>query len=226
MSLLTPTQVPERTADRRPGVEAAASPDAPAQALRAGAGADGHDPIVRDARPSEHGAEPGHVPGRGRLGPDDDRHDRVDRQRRRHRADRLPGVRWRSCCCLTVLFANFAEALAEARGKAQAQSLRATRQDTLALSARAVGRDGRGLLDRAQDGRPRGRRGRPGHPGRRRDRRGRGLGRRVGDHRRERAGDPRGRRRPLGRHRRHAGPLRPDRRRGHRRAPARASSTG
>ncbi len=34
---------------------------------------------------------------------------------------------------LTVLFANFAEALAEARGKAQAQSLRATRQDTLAF---------------------------------------------------------------------------------------------
>ncbi len=33
---------------------------------------------------------------------------------------------------LTVLFANFAEALAEARGKAQAQSLRATRQDTTA----------------------------------------------------------------------------------------------
>ena len=31
-----------------------------------------------------------------------------------------------------MLFANFAEALAEARGKAQAQSLRATRQDTLA----------------------------------------------------------------------------------------------
>jgi K+-transporting ATPase ATPase B chain len=33
---------------------------------------------------------------------------------------------------VTVLFANFAEALAEARGKAQAQSLRATRQDTIA----------------------------------------------------------------------------------------------
>jgi K+-transporting ATPase ATPase B chain len=33
---------------------------------------------------------------------------------------------------LTVLFANFAEALAEARGKAQAQSLRATRKDTVA----------------------------------------------------------------------------------------------
>src|SRR5262249_23638443 len=34
---------------------------------------------------------------------------------------------------LTVLFANFAEALAEARGKAQADSLRATRQDTSAF---------------------------------------------------------------------------------------------
>ncbi len=34
---------------------------------------------------------------------------------------------------LTVLFANFAEALAEARGKAQADSLRATRQDTQAF---------------------------------------------------------------------------------------------
>lgn len=33
---------------------------------------------------------------------------------------------------ITVLFANFAEALAEARGKAQAQSLRKTREDTAA----------------------------------------------------------------------------------------------
>ena len=31
---------------------------------------------------------------------------------------------------LTVLFANFAEAIAEARGKAQADSLRKTRKDT------------------------------------------------------------------------------------------------
>jgi potassium-transporting ATPase ATP-binding subunit len=37
---------------------------------------------------------------------------------------------------LTVLFANFAEALAEARGKAQADSLRATRQDTPAYRLR------------------------------------------------------------------------------------------
>src|ERR1700722_2354861 len=37
---------------------------------------------------------------------------------------------------LTVLFANFAEALAEARGKAQAESLRKTRQDTPAHKLR------------------------------------------------------------------------------------------
>jgi len=36
----------------------------------------------------------------------------------------------------TVLFANFAEAMAEARGKAQANSLRATRKDTIARRVR------------------------------------------------------------------------------------------
>lgn len=40
---------------------------------------------------------------------------------------------------LTVLFANFAEALAEARGKAQAESLRKTREDTPAKKVFTVG---------------------------------------------------------------------------------------
>ena len=40
---------------------------------------------------------------------------------------------------LTLLFANFAEAIAEARGKAQADSLRKTRQDTPAKWIQAVG---------------------------------------------------------------------------------------
>ena len=40
---------------------------------------------------------------------------------------------------LTLLFANFAEAIAEARGKAQADSLRKTRQDTPAKVIRTVG---------------------------------------------------------------------------------------
>mgnify|MGYP002682729208 CR=1 FL=1 len=40
---------------------------------------------------------------------------------------------------LTLLFANFAEALAEARGKAQAESLRKTRQDTAAKKVMNAG---------------------------------------------------------------------------------------
>ena len=40
---------------------------------------------------------------------------------------------------LTLLFANFAEAIAEARGKAQADSLRKTRQDTPAKVVRTLG---------------------------------------------------------------------------------------
>jgi potassium-transporting ATPase ATP-binding subunit len=40
---------------------------------------------------------------------------------------------------LTLLFANFAEAIAEARGKAQADSLRKTRQDTPAKIIKSVG---------------------------------------------------------------------------------------
>jgi len=39
---------------------------------------------------------------------------------------------------ITVLFANFAEAIAEARGKAQADSLRKTREDTPAKKIFAV----------------------------------------------------------------------------------------
>ncbi len=42
---------------------------------------------------------------------------------------------------LTVLFANFASALAEARGKAQADSLRATRADTPAFRLKSLGSD-------------------------------------------------------------------------------------
>ena len=40
---------------------------------------------------------------------------------------------------ITLLFANFAEAIAEARGKAQADSLRKTREDTLAKKIELVG---------------------------------------------------------------------------------------
>src|ERR1700739_419220 len=42
---------------------------------------------------------------------------------------------------ITVLFANFAEAIAEARGKAQAESLRKTREDTPAKKLLLTGRE-------------------------------------------------------------------------------------
>ena len=115
---------------------------------------------------------------------------------------------------LTVLFGNFAEALAEGRGKAQAASLRSTKAELTGKRLkgdalrdcrreRAAG-GGRGACgDRRPD--PRGWRG------------GRGcrLGERGGDHGRKRPGDPRGRRRPLGGDRGHAGHLGPDQGPGH-----------
>ena len=98
---------------------------------------------------------------------------------------------------LTVLFANLAEAVAEGRGKAQADTLRrAKHRDRRPPAARRRHRGaGPGhrrcrLGDRVvvEAGR--------GHPRRRRRRRGRRQRRRVGDHRRVRPGDPRVRRRP------------------------------
>lgn len=58
--------------------------------------------------------------------------------------DRTQGAIWYNMTIfiillLTVLFANFAEALAEARGKAQAESLRKTREDTPAKKILIVG---------------------------------------------------------------------------------------
>ena len=69
----------------------------------------------------------------------------------------------------TVLFANFAEALAEGRGKAQAAALRGLRKETI---ARADGRRQRGARARLgpAQGRPGGGRGGRGDPGRRRGR--------------------------------------------------------
>jgi K+-transporting ATPase ATPase B chain len=51
----------------------------------------------------------------------------------------------------TVLFANFAEALAEGRGKAQAASLRGAKQDTLAFKLAAASRDAKRTPTRASE---------------------------------------------------------------------------
>ena len=103
----------------------------------------------------------------------------------------------------TVLFANFAEAMAEGRGKAQADTLRKAKGETIAKRYTASGgfeEVASGLL-RAGDiiyveaGQL--------HRRRRRSHRRRRLRRRVGHHRRVRPRHPRSRRRSLRRHRRH-----------------------
>ncbi len=123
---------------------------------------------------------------------------------------------------LTVIFGNFAEAIAEGRGRAQAATLRAMRSETTAR-LRDGGTKNAGELMPGDvvvvDGRR-------GDPGRRHRREGDRVGRRVGDHRRVGAGHPRGRRRPLGRHRRHASALRPRSTSRSRRSRASRSSTG
>ena len=122
---------------------------------------------------------------------------------------------------LTVLFANLAEAVAEGRGKAQAETLRRTKRETVArkligwkpgdTSFRIDEVPGTQLtigdfvvVEAGAD-----------HPRRRRRRRGRRLGRRVRHHRRVGPGHPRVRRRPVRGHRRHEGAVGPDHRADH-----------
>ena len=106
----------------------------------------------------------------------------------------------------TVLFANFAEAVAEGRGKAQAESLKKTRTESQAKLLTGSDKTYRLVPGTSAQGRRyRAGRGRRQHPLRRRGDRGRRLRQRGRDHRRIRARDPRIRRRPLGGDRRHAG---------------------
>jgi K+-transporting ATPase ATPase B chain len=93
---------------------------------------------------------------------------------------------------LTVVFANLAEAVAEGRGKAQAETLRRDQAGNRrpAADRLAAGPDrpprGAGPRHPAPHRRPRGGRGRRDHPRRRRRGRGDRVGGRVGDHRRVR----------------------------------------
>ena len=119
---------------------------------------------------------------------------------------------------ITVLFANLAEAVAEDRGKAQADTPAADPHRHRRPPAAPRRDRGARARYRAADRRPRRRRGRRGHPRRRRHRRGHRHHRRVGDHRRVRPGDPRGRRGPLVGDRRHDGAVRPDPRGDHHQA--------
>ena len=128
---------------------------------------------------------------------------------------------------LTVIFANLAEAVAEGRGKAQADTLRKAKTDTVARRLSTDGtteeqvpgtelRVGDLVVCEAGDI----------IPGDGDVVEGVASRRRVGDHRRVGPGHPRVRRRPLGRHRRYEGPLRPRSSSRSRRSPVRPSSTG
>ena len=164
--------------------------------------------------------ESGDLRDRGRLGR---RHDILRARSRRHRTgSRLFSGQIAAWLWFTVLFANFAEAVAEGRGKAQADALRKTRTDT---TAKRLRRSRRSAADRTRSSTRSTSRSttscssRPAKSSRatatsRRHR----VGRRIGDHRRIRAGHPRSRRRPLGGHRRHDGALRPHQGADHRRA--------
>ena len=91
----------------------------------------------------------------------------------------------------TVLFANFAEAVAEGRGKAQAELLKKTRTESQAKLLDGFRQDLSACIGHQSQGRRRrAGRGRRQHPFRRRGDRGRGVGERGRDHWRVRAGDP------------------------------------
>ena len=163
---------------------------------------------LRQARSARHDEEPGDVRGRGRCAA----LTTVIFIREwisggEHLGFTFQIILW---LWITVLFANFAEAVAEGRGKAQAASLRQTREET---KAKLIVDDEDGLMVPTPAGElaagtgGSGRSRRP-DPLRRRGDRGRRLGQRGGHHRRVGAGHSRVRRRPLGRHRRHAGGLR------------------
>src|SRR5438105_13089623 len=118
----------------------------------------------------------------------------------------------------TVLFASFAEAVAEGRGKAQADTLRRMRQDTVARKLRywPEREDVPGISNEDIIPATRLRKGdivegrcRPAHPRRRRGDRGHRFGGRIGHHRRVGARHPRERWRPQRRDRRHESALRP-----------------
>ena len=95
----------------------------------------------------------------------------------------------------TVVFANFAEAMAEGRGKAQADALRKTKTESMARKL-VNGREEAGAGNPTAQGRPGGLRGGRYHPRRRGSGGGHRLGGRVGDHGGVGAGHPRERRRP------------------------------
>ena len=100
--------------------------------------------------PGHAAEEPGDVCRRSGRRADDGVPDSRHRHRRAGIGFELQIALW---LWFTVLFANFAEAMAEARGKAQAEALRKTKTDTVAkrLVDERTDREGAGVQLRAGD---------------------------------------------------------------------------
>ena len=82
--------------------------------------------FLRQADPAPHDGQSRHVRGGSRQR---DHHRAAGARRRTHSCFNLQITLW---LWFTVLFANFAEAMAEGRGKAQADTLRKARSETIA----------------------------------------------------------------------------------------------
>ncbi len=108
---------------------------------------------------------------------------------------------------LTVLFANFAEAMAEGRGKAQADTLRRTRTSTDARLLLPGGGERRVAAAELSTGDMVVCEAGDVDPLRWRNHFGGSVNRRIGDHRRIGAGNPGVRRRPIRSHGRHPRPV-------------------
>ena len=153
----------------------------------------------RKLNPRVDGEEPGHVRGADRQRPHDVAF--VSDLAQGQTSEALFSGQISLWLWFTVLFANFAEAMAEGRGKAQAETLRKARTETKARQKLPDGTIEEVVSSALREGRYRGREGGTGHSGGwHRHRRG-GFGRRVGDYRRVGARHPGIRRRPQRRYR-------------------------
>ncbi len=88
----------------------------------------GNRRVLQEAEPGSHGQEPGYVRDRGRRGD----HHRAHLHRTPSTQSAMFLIQITLWLWFTVVFANFAEAMAEGRGKAQADTLRKTRTQTYA----------------------------------------------------------------------------------------------
>ena len=95
--------------------------------------------LVSQARPAPDGEEPRHAGGRDRQRAD--HHPAHPRESSAHQGSFAFNLQITLWLWFTVLFANFAEAMAEGRGKAQADTLRKAKGETVAIRLKSASKD-------------------------------------------------------------------------------------